>query len=63
MNATKMSQTVLCEKPDRAQRMASSGVGPTRRSAVATVMPSRPTTGPGRGSVIRAAMTVATSAK
>jgi len=23
-----MSQTVLCEKPDRAQRMASSGVGP-----------------------------------
>ena len=30
-----MSQTVLCEKPDSAHRMASSGAGATRPSAVA----------------------------
>jgi hypothetical protein len=63
MKATKMSQTVLCEKPDSAHRMASSGAAATRPSPAAAVIPRIPTTGPGSGSVISAAMTVANSAK
>jgi hypothetical protein len=63
MNATKISQTVLCENPDNAHRMASSGAGVTRPRAAAVVTPRIPTTGPGSGSATRAAMTVAKSAK
>lgn len=58
-----MSHTVLCEKPDSAHRIASSGDGATRPRAVAVVIPRIPTTGPGKGSVISAATTVANSAK
>ncbi len=63
MNATKINHTVPLENPDSAHRMESSGVGATRRSAAAAVMPRSPTTGPGIGSVIRAAITVTKSAK
>jgi len=63
MNATKMSQTVAWEKPERAQRRASSGVGATSRVAAAAVTPRMPMTGPGRGSVMSATRTAAKSAK
>lgn len=42
MKATKISQTVLCEKADSAHRMASSGAGATRAGAVAAVIPRAP---------------------
>lgn len=63
MKATKINQTVPLENPESAQRMESSGLAATRLSAAAAVIPRRPATGPGIGSVIRAAMTATESAK
>lgn len=63
MKATKMSQTVLWENPERAHRIESLGVGATRWKAAEAVTPRILMTGPGSGSVTRATITTTTSAK
>ena len=63
MKATNMSHTVLSAKPVSAHCIDSPGVGATSRRIPTTVMPIRPTAGPGIGSVTRVAMTVTNKAK
>jgi hypothetical protein len=63
MKARKMSQTVLLENPDSAQASDRPAVGTMIRRVAARVIPTTPTTDPGSGSVISAAMTATKRAK
>src|SRR5450759_2781862 len=63
MNAPKMSQTVVFEKPDRPHLIASAGLGSTRPRTVASATPVTPTAAAGIGSRTRPTTTAQNSAK
>src|SRR5450830_1604493 len=63
MNAPKMSQTVVFEKPDRPHLIASAGLGSTRPRTVASATPVTPTAAAGIGSRTRPTTTAQKSAK
>ena len=63
MNAPKMSQTVVFEKPDSAHLIASAGFGSTRPRTVASATPVTPTAAAGIGSRTSPTTTAQKSAK
>src|SRR5664279_4800163 len=63
MNAPKMSQTVVFEKPESAHLIASAGLGSTRPRTVASATPATPTAAAGIGSRTSPTTTAQKSAK